>query len=271
MKKKVAKKKVAPATKHEIVVRVEATQPVVRESDLAPIQDGGKYMIPKNWVSEKQVMRLLAKTPEQYLYKRPAKGGGTWTYVTGHYVEKVLNYTFGWNWDFEVTSHGKEDGQVWVLGKLTVKDDRGHQITKTQFGRADIKMKKTGGMLDFGNDLKAAATDSMKKAASLFGIASDVYGKTEVKAEMGQEVVNGGNYAPSATPASTAGALPAPKVYSEAKKEERPVESVCSGVKGQCQGTGKVTQVEAGYSMKIYKRALCRACQEKAKTPWKTK
>jgi predicted glycosyltransferase involved in capsule biosynthesis len=33
--------------------------------------------------------------------------------------------------------------------------------------------------LDFGNDLKAAATDAFKKCASLLGVASDVYESDE--------------------------------------------------------------------------------------------
>ena len=36
-------------------------------------------------------------------------------------------------------------------------------------------------MLDYGNDLKAAATDALKKCASELGIASDIYGSEEFK------------------------------------------------------------------------------------------
>lgn len=78
--------------------------------------------------------------------------------------------------------HGKEGAQVWVLGKLIVKDKQGNSVTKMQFGRADIKLRKDGkGALDYGNDLKAASTDALKKCAAELGIASDVYGKNEFK------------------------------------------------------------------------------------------
>jgi len=84
-------------------------------------------------------------------------------------------------WNFEVLEHGKEGGQVWVLGKLTINTNKG-EIIKTQFGRADIKIwKGTKNPLDYGNDLKAAATDSLKKCASELGIASDIYGQEEFK------------------------------------------------------------------------------------------
>ncbi len=191
-KKKVSKKIKAPRAKtvsHEIVVRVQPVSATPTSQDLTPMQDGGKYMIPKTWLSEKQVIRMVQKTPPQHIYTRPGKGGQRWSYVTGNYVEKVLNFTFGWNWDFEIVSHGREQDQVYVHGKLTVKDDKGHSITKSQFGRADIKFKKgTKEMLDFGNDLKSATTDCLKKCSSLLGIASDVYGKTEIKQETGLEV-----------------------------------------------------------------------------------
>jgi isopentenyldiphosphate isomerase len=55
-------------------------------------------------------------------------------------------------------------------------------IVKEQFGRADVKFKKgTEIPIDYGNDLKAASTDALKKCASELGIASDIYGKNEFK------------------------------------------------------------------------------------------
>jgi len=131
----------------------------------------------------KQLMAVIQKTPAQHIYRRPAKGGGQWEYVTGVYVKKVLNYVFGWMWDFEIKEHGREDGLVWVLGRLTINDGKGNKkIVKEQFGRADIKFKRgTKEPLDFGNDLKAAATDALKKCAAELGIASDIYGKEEFK------------------------------------------------------------------------------------------
>lgn len=134
-----------------------------------------------------QLLTILQKTPPSHVYRRPAKGGGEWEYVTGTYVKKVLNYVFGWLWDFEIKEHGREkseDGElIWVLGKLTIKDKSGNPlIVKEQFGRADVKYKKgTKTPVDIGNDLKAAATDALKKCASELGIASDIYGKNEFR------------------------------------------------------------------------------------------
>jgi len=144
-------------------------------------------------ISKEQLLFILQKTPKEHIYRRKAKGGDYWDYVTGVYVKKVLNYCFGWMWDFEIKEHGREGNLVWVLGRLTIKNQKGEvMIVKEQFGRADIKFKneyktikgqrvkvKTDEPLDYGNDLKAAATDALKKCASELGIASDVYGKEE--------------------------------------------------------------------------------------------
>jgi len=136
----------------------------------------------KSPINSKQLLYILQKTPKKHIYNRKGKGGKTFDYVTGVYIKKVLNYVFGWMWSFEVMEHGKEENQIWVLGRLTINTNKG-SIIKTQFGRADIKYykDKTKGMLDFGNDLKAATTDALKKCASELGIASDVYGSNEFK------------------------------------------------------------------------------------------
>jgi recombination DNA repair RAD52 pathway protein len=133
-------------------------------------------------ISSEQILFIMQKTPKEHIYTRPAKGGGSWDYVTGVYIEKVLNYVFGFDWDFEIKNHGAEGNQIWVLGRLTVRTLNDKTIIKEQFGRADLKQKRDKtGYLDYGNDLKAAATDALKKCASKLGIASDVYGKNEFK------------------------------------------------------------------------------------------
>ncbi len=134
-------------------------------------------------ISKKQMLKIFQRTPKEHIYSRPAKGGGQWSFVTGVYVKKILNYVFGFLWDFEVKDKGKEGDQVWVLGRLTIKNATGEAIIiKEQFGRADVKLKRgTEIPLDYGNDLKAAATDALKKCASELGIASDIYGSNEFK------------------------------------------------------------------------------------------
>jgi hypothetical protein len=145
-----------------------------------------KYMLVRNdSINSKQLLHILQKTPAKYIYKRKGRGFKEFIYVKGHYIKKVLNYVFGWLWDFQVIDKGREGNQVWVLGRLTIKNKKLIPIiTKEQFGRAEIKFLKekahtSENMVDYGNDLKAAATDSLKKCASELGIASDVYNSEE--------------------------------------------------------------------------------------------
>ena len=213
-----------------------------RELSVGPVVGGVEQtqqkfsLVESPFLSTEQVLRVVQRTPAAHIYKRPAKGGGQWEYVTGTYTKKVLNYVFGWLWDFEVTEHGFQGDQLWVLGRLTVKDTRGISVVKMQFGRADVKFKKgTKEPVDFGNDLKAATTDALKKCAAELGIASDVYGKNEFK-----EI----------------GAVPA--------KQKAPTVNEVAGMQlAKCTGcAGPITKQEAEYSTKLFQKQLCRACQK---------
>ena len=125
-----------------------------------------------------QLQLLLKKTPDKYVRKRPAKGGGEWEYVSIGYVQKVLNLMFGFDWDFEIINQQVIGNEAIVQGRLTVRTN-GRTITKSQFGNKDIMMKKDGSYLSIGNDLKAAASDCLKKCAAMVGIAADIYNKQE--------------------------------------------------------------------------------------------
>ena len=156
--------------------------------DLALIDKTELSLVKENSLNEHQLAQILKRTPNQYIKKRPAKGGGTWEYVTGGYVRKVLNLMFGWDWDFEILDHTIIGGEAVVKGRLTCRTN-GKQIVKTQFGNKDIIYKKqtqdeiTKGLdkipLSIGNDLKAAATDALKKCAAEIGIAADIYNKED--------------------------------------------------------------------------------------------
>lgn len=145
-------------------------------------------------LNQNQIQKIWNSTPAKYKYTRPAKGGGQWTYIKASYVRKVLDSVFGFNWTFDIETSLQEAFEVAkitkscvVKGTLTgrVKDNgEWVEIKKTQFGRAEVKFKTeyingkkeaTTEPLDFGNDMKAATSDCLKKCASLFGIGADVY------------------------------------------------------------------------------------------------
>lgn len=132
-------------------------------------------------LTTKQLNFLLGKTPQKYIYERPAKGGGVWKYVTVFYIIKRLNQMFGWDWDFEIVEEKITDQQVIVKGRLICRIGN-KAITKTQYGRKDIALRKLDKKpLDLGNDCKAAASDALKKCASMIGLASDIYGGDDFK------------------------------------------------------------------------------------------
>jgi hypothetical protein len=157
-------------------------------------------LVSDNSLNQNQLQQILKRTPEQYIKKRPAKGGGQWDYVTGGYVKKCLNIMFGWDWDFEIVEQLVQHGEAIVKGRLTCRTN-GKAIVKMQFGNKDIVFKKQSqeeqqkGLeripLSIGNDLKAAATDCLKKCAAEIGIAADIYNKedfNEVKIDVNNEI-----------------------------------------------------------------------------------
>ena len=128
------------------------------------------------YLNKAQLNFISQKTPEQFIKSRPGPGGIKLEYVEVGYVINILNQAFGWDWDFKILDQQIGKKQVWVRGELTVRL-RNHTITKGQYGGSDIKCNKQGAPISIADDLKAAASDCLKKCASMLGIAGDVYWK----------------------------------------------------------------------------------------------
>ena len=121
------------------------------------------------------------ETPKDAQYERPGRGKSTFTYVTGSWVIDQLNNLFGLNWDWKIEHQGVGQTNIWVQGSLTVRVRKSsgetYECSKSAYGGAEIKtLTGTNTVMDLGNDMKAASTDALKKAASLLGIAADIYG-----------------------------------------------------------------------------------------------
>lgn len=114
--------------------------------------------------------RLAAPFGETH---RDTRGGVTFDYLTGEQVIRRLNETLGvGGWTFMLREHGihAEADEVWVLGEVSVHVD-GWASTRQQFGSQKIRRaKNTAVPVDIGFDLKGAATDALKKCASLLGV-----------------------------------------------------------------------------------------------------
>ena len=113
-------------------------------------------------------------------------------YLETHTVTERLNQVFGGRWSFEIVKHEIGKSQLWVLGRLSAGGG-----TKEQFGSSEIKRKReTGEVIDIGNDLKAAASDALKKCASLMGVGLYLQDKGSRGQDQGSVPPNG---APVAT------------------------------------------------------------------------
>src|SRR5437667_3376453 len=132
-------------------------------------------------LSEAQVDFLMQRTPKREIKMRQGRGGLQFAYVEHGYVTERLNLVFGFNWDFEIVDKQILDEEVIVEARLTVRTPGGQTIVKTQFGGAEIKRHasgpRSGRPLSIADDYKAAASDALKKCASLLGIGLDLYGR----------------------------------------------------------------------------------------------
>ena len=101
------------------------------------------------------------------------RGGVSITYASGEQIVRRLNEVLGvGGWSFRVLKHEihSEADEAWALGELVAEID-GKSVIRQQFGSQKLKRSRSNGApLDIGFDLKGAATDAMKKCASLLGV-----------------------------------------------------------------------------------------------------
>lgn len=148
-------------------------------------------------ISEKQFSVLSGRTPKDVIRHRPGKGGKTFAYVPHGYVTSTLNKAFGFDWDWRILPNGAGDsytyhppvstthkgktierpGSIIVKGELTVRirnPENLSQVIATITREAFGEKEEVNGMT-WGAHIKSAASDALKKAATLIGIALDLY------------------------------------------------------------------------------------------------
>lgn len=124
---------------------------------------------------------LDEKTPENKIKQRPGPGGMILNYVEIGYVVGKLDEAFNHLWEFEILDEKVGETQIWVKGRLTVHLAPDFSIKKEAYGGSAIKKYREDEVMDIGNDMKSAASDSLKKCASLLGVAKDVYYPNEME------------------------------------------------------------------------------------------
>lgn len=123
-----------------------------------------------------QVGLLALPTPEKYIMQREGRGGLLLDYVEFNYIIGRLNATFIFDWDSEILEQiiDKDNNQIAMKVRLTVRFANGKEIKKDSWGGSAIKFSGKK-MIDLADDLKSAESDGIKKAASMLGICWDVY------------------------------------------------------------------------------------------------
>lgn len=115
---------------------------------------------------------LCRPFPPEAIKTRPGQHGKTVSYVSVDAVITRLSEGTD-SWSFEIVSHKVEADEVIVLGKLTADG-----VVKMAFGGSAITLDKEGKAVSIADDLKASSSDSLKKAASMLGVALEMYGGT---------------------------------------------------------------------------------------------
>jgi len=106
----------------------------------------------------------------ELLKSRKGPFGQTFSYVEGAEYVRRLNEAFEGEWSFEIVEHHVRDTEVVVVGRLSAGRE-----TKMAFGGSSITVSREGEVVSIADDLKAAATDALKKAASLLGVGLHLY------------------------------------------------------------------------------------------------
>lgn len=133
-------------------------------------------------------------------HRTDTRGGVQITYLDGETITTHLNEVFGvFGWSFTVIADGinEEADEAWCRGRLEIYKvqqlDRFdpatnavitmeviHTSTREQYGSQKLKRARSSGkVLDIGFDLKGAATDALKKCASLVGVGLYLWNKDE--------------------------------------------------------------------------------------------
>ena len=132
--------------------------------------------------------------PEQ-IKQRAGAFGQTLQYIEGHAVIQRMNEAFDGQWSFRIKSHDMLESEIIVLGELCAGTS-----TKTQFGSSTItKSKSTGEVLSLADDFKAAATDALKKCATMFGVGLHLYAGQSVESSPSIQSAHQGSMPPGYT------------------------------------------------------------------------
>ena len=122
---------------------------------------------------EKKIREILEQPfSDDAIRSRKGTFGKELAYAEVHNYIARLNQAFAGDWSFDIVEHRILDNEVIVLGKLMA-----GEIHKSAFGCSAITTaRESGEKVSLGDDLKAAASDALKKCSSLLGLGLHLYG-----------------------------------------------------------------------------------------------
>lgn len=145
-----------------------------------------------------RVFLKFQRTLSMFVKERPGRGNNTVQYVEGWYIKQVLNLATKFKWSSFIDGQLQTNNEVIMWGRIVISVD-GQEYTQSAFGQSEIHYYKCDKIRSVqqacvkdrsvcknhtcekpvcvGDDYKAALTDMIKKAASQWGIAGDVYSK----------------------------------------------------------------------------------------------
>jgi hypothetical protein len=151
--------------------------------------------------------KLTTPFPPNALKQRMGGGSKSLTYVETHTVIHRLNDATGNYWDFKLTRFDQVGDLYIAVGELTIPG----LGTRTGIGVQRVLEKS-------GEDLvKGAASDCLKKCATLFGVGLELYGPDYEAGEIAASINRPQRAEPRNVPSDTAsGAIARPERFMQA-------------------------------------------------------
>ncbi len=112
---------------------------------------------------------LTRPFPPELVRHRQGQGGKQLSYVPTFAVVERLNEGCT-EWSFEIVKHELVGDEMIVIGKLAADG-----VVKMAFGGSTVTRSREGFVVDLGDTAKAAASDALKKAASLLGVGLELH------------------------------------------------------------------------------------------------
>ncbi len=185
-----------------------------------------------------ELLEKLGKPfPREAIRQREGGRGKMLDYIETHTVIRRLNTATMGQWSMSVLRTWMEGDVLMAQVELAIPGLGSRQHIGVQ------KISDRG-----GEDLaKGAVSDALKKAATLFGVGLELYGKDYESGEQG--------YAPESVPTVSRGFRPAPE--SRTSPMTRDSAEVCNGC------GAKLEIAVLRYSKDKFNEPLCRDCQRK--------